>query len=696
MRAISASTAALRPPAKSPARKAGRDGAVDDLPRRQVGHRAFQRLGHLDAHAPVVLGHHDQQRRRRPRGGRSSSCRRRAARRRRCPRAAWSAPSAPRSAAPLACSKAASLASSALRCAASSVPVWSMTRAVSAGTGSTSCAQASASAAHSQAASSSRSARIGGALRQRALTSMRRRRCRGLVEAHRRRRADRGLVLHREVGLDRVAEDHRRQVGREAARQHVVVVHRLDVAVARHGDAVLGAFELHAQVLEGLVGLQVRGSARPPPSAGSARRVSSPCAAWNFWKASGLLISSGVAWMLVALARASITLVSVSCSKLASPLTVADDVGDQVGAALVLVQHLGPGGLDLLVQALEVVVAAAGQQQRCQQGQQRSEASGDVHGASFGSSGAGCYLALRRWGPRTRRSRRRGRAAYSAAHGCIDARRCAAPPRRRARSAARAEVLLVVGGGGVLGSALLARALACGRFGRVQALVAKDLASALRGFEPLPQAALGRAAARRHCGHRLRARAAQQRPRRGLRAAATRAAGRAGDAAARRRRAPAAGGGAARAGAAAAGAEGRAGLARRRPRRRAGLRAAAVRARRAGGPGSAAVGWAQRLAAGWLSQLAWMVPQREQPVRALRLAELVVELAWRLPQARAGHARAAAGAAVAGGAIQRRRRRAAVGLAGGRRLAAGAVARHSAGEPRNPAVRPARVGRPAG
>ena len=61
MRAISASTAALRPPAKSPARKAGRDGAVDDLPRRQVGHRAFQRLGDLDAHAPVVLGHHDQQ-----------------------------------------------------------------------------------------------------------------------------------------------------------------------------------------------------------------------------------------------------------------------------------------------------------------------------------------------------------------------------------------------------------------------------------------------------------------------------------------------------------------------------------------------------------------------------------------------------------------------------------------------------------
>jgi hypothetical protein len=60
--------------------------------------------------------------------------------------------------------------------------------------------------------------------------------------------------------------------------------------------------------------------------------LSSPWAAWNFWNASGLLISSGVAWIEVALARASTTLVSVSCSKLASP-----------------------------VQLLEIVVAAAGQ-----------------------------------------------------------------------------------------------------------------------------------------------------------------------------------------------------------------------------------------------------------------------------------------------------------------------------------------------
>ena len=43
--------------------------------------------------------------------------------------------------------------------------------------------------------------------------------------------------------------------------------------------------------------------------------------------AAGSLISSGVAWIEVALDRASITLVSVSCSKLASPLTVATILG---------------------------------------------------------------------------------------------------------------------------------------------------------------------------------------------------------------------------------------------------------------------------------------------------------------------------------------------------------------------------------
>jgi hypothetical protein len=45
---------------------------------------------------------------------------------------------------------------------------------------------------------------------------------------------------------------------------------------------------------------------------------------------------------------------------------------------------------------------------------------------------------------------------------------------------------------------------------------------------------------------------------------------------------------------------------------------------------------AQRFADWWLSQLAWMVPSREQPLRAVKLAALVVQIARRLPRARPG------------------------------------------------------------
>ena len=54
----------------------------------------------------------------------------------------------------------------------------------------------------------------------------------------------------------------------------------------------------------------------------------------------------------------------------------------------------------------------------------------------------------------------------------------------------QSQTLLLLGAGGSLGSAMLAEALMAGRFARVQALVAEPLASALRGFEPLPMARL--------------------------------------------------------------------------------------------------------------------------------------------------------------------------------------------------------------
>ena len=44
----------------------------------------------------------------------------------------------------------------------------------------------------------------------------------------------------------------------------------------------------------------------------------------------------------------------------------------------------------------------------------------------------------------------------------------------------------------------------------------------------------------------------------------------------------------------------------------------------------------QRVADWWLAQLRWMVPQQQQPLRATRLAALVVALARALPESAAG------------------------------------------------------------
>src|SRR5450830_303228 len=78
-----------------------------------------------------------------------------------------------------------------------------------------------------------------------------------LVEVHHRGCSDLRLVLHGEVGLDAVTENHRGQVAREAARQHVVFLYRLDVAVACHGNAIFGAFELYPQITETLIRLEL-------------------------------------------------------------------------------------------------------------------------------------------------------------------------------------------------------------------------------------------------------------------------------------------------------------------------------------------------------------------------------------------------------------------------------------------------------
>src|SRR6185312_9678759 len=140
------------------------------------------------------------------------------------------------SCAPLAFSSATSCASSWSTWAALSVPVRSVTCRASCGT----------------AAASSGS--------RRRITSVHRGRGRWRTgaEIHPGRGGDGLLVVHAEVRLDLVAEHLGGHVVGEGADHRVVLLHRLHVAVARHGDAVLGAFQLRLQVLEQAVGLQLR------------------------------------------------------------------------------------------------------------------------------------------------------------------------------------------------------------------------------------------------------------------------------------------------------------------------------------------------------------------------------------------------------------------------------------------------------
>lgn len=198
--------------------------------------------------------------------------------------------------------------------------------------------------------------------------------------------------------------------------------------------------------------------------------------------------------------------------------------------------------------------------------------------------------------------------------------------------------LLVAGGGGALGSAVLEQALPAGRFARVQALVAGPLASALRGFEPLDESALHTPRPleadlaivvferRRHSNGRDDAFVMPE-PADLLPLASALRRGGVRSLLVVVPHAPALLPQALRLGFAS-------------------LDEGAVAALgfehlvfvRAGQPGAAAGRRSalQRVADAWLAQLRWMVPQREQPLRAAVLSRCVVALARALPQAPPG------------------------------------------------------------
>ncbi len=198
--------------------------------------------------------------------------------------------------------------------------------------------------------------------------------------------------------------------------------------------------------------------------------------------------------------------------------------------------------------------------------------------------------------------------------------------------------LLVVGAGGTLGSAVLAEALAAGGFGRVAGVVTGPIASALRGFDPLPEAALraGRAGgAETAIVVFERARHSHGRDDAFLQPAADELpalAGRLHAGGVRRLlvvvpHAPALLPQALKGGFAS---EAERAVAALGFDHLVFVRAAQDAAR------AALPGWLPRFAAWWLGQLKLMVPAQERPLRAPELAARVVALAQRLPQAPPG------------------------------------------------------------
>lgn len=197
--------------------------------------------------------------------------------------------------------------------------------------------------------------------------------------------------------------------------------------------------------------------------------------------------------------------------------------------------------------------------------------------------------------------------------------------------------LLLIGGGGTLGSALLAELLARAGQGRVLALVEGKLNSALRSFVPLPRAQLGSALStqtavlvferERRSNGRDEA-FVQPQPDELLPLARALAAAGVCNLLVVVPHAPALLPGALRHG-----------FASREEAELATLgfeQLLILRPSQSLAPDGQLRGL-QRFAAWWLSQLRWMIPNQQQPVRVPQLAALVAELALRLPAAPPGH-----------------------------------------------------------
>src|SRR3569833_1406016 len=258
---------------------------------------------------------------------------------------------------PFFASNAANLLSSAAICSALSVAVWSVTRRDSSGTATCAQADSASIAIRKPNAKRVRSSLImpGSVAACRCGRSRR-------PEVDLGRYGDGFFVFHREGRLGLVAEHHRRQVGWKGAHRDVIGLHGSDVTIARVRDAVFGAFELCLQITEQAIRLElgiVLGNEQ------QARER-----AGQFALCCTELLERGLVVDQIG-RRLDRTNTDTSHKNTKEHILLVrritfhhvDQVRHQVGAALVLVQHLGPGSLDFFVRTLQRVVAAAGQGQ---------------------------------------------------------------------------------------------------------------------------------------------------------------------------------------------------------------------------------------------------------------------------------------------------------------------------------------------
>src|ERR1700692_3691649 len=148
----------------------------------------------------------------------------------------------------------------------------------------------------------------------------------------------------------------------------MVVLHRLDIAIARHRDAIFSALQLRHQVAKQRIGFELRVVLGHHQELGQ-RAGEFALRGLEFRERSGIVDEFRRRLDAADLGAGIGDTEQHVFFLLRKPLHRIDEVGYQIGTALVLVQDLGPARLDLLIIGLDRIVTAIGKAQRRQRRQ---------------------------------------------------------------------------------------------------------------------------------------------------------------------------------------------------------------------------------------------------------------------------------------------------------------------------------------